>query len=163
MSKIVVRAEDLSGIDLFKNGQSLSRETHALELLRRPEVDHRSLTAVPVVGSMVTADDVADDDYLASAEFADSVRLQVETDTKYSGYVERQRREIEQHRKQQSLRLPADIDYAEVHGLSNEARQKLSEARPETIGQAGRLAGVTPAAVSLLLVHMKKRSLKKSA
>ncbi|MEM7762479.1 MAG: tRNA uridine-5-carboxymethylaminomethyl(34) synthesis enzyme MnmG [Pseudomonadota bacterium] len=163
LSKIVVRAEDLSGIDLFKNGQSLSRETHALELLRRPEVDHRSLTAVPVVGSMVTADDVADDDYLASAEFADSVRLQVETDTKYSGYVERQRREIEQHRKQQSLRLPADIDYAEVHGLSNEARQKLSEARPETIGQAGRLAGVTPAAVSLLLVHMKKRSLKKSA
>ena len=103
------------------------------------------------------------DDYLSSAEFAEQVSLQVETDIKYAGYVERQTREIERQRKQADLRLPGDMDYASVQGLSNEARQKLADVRPDTLGQAGRIPGVTPAAVSLLLIHLKKRSLKKSA
>jgi tRNA uridine 5-carboxymethylaminomethyl modification enzyme len=82
---------------------------------------------------------------------------------KYSGYIERQQREIEKHAKQESLRLPDDIDYANVTGLSNEARQRLQKARPQTLGQASRLEGMTPSAVSLLLIHMKKRQLAKSA
>ncbi|MFK8052380.1 MAG: tRNA uridine-5-carboxymethylaminomethyl(34) synthesis enzyme MnmG [Woeseiaceae bacterium] len=162
LSGIIVRPGDVDGTDLLGEGKSLNRETHAIELLRRPEVRFESLVALSVVGT-TAFDNNTEDDFLASAEFQESVRLQVETDVKYSGYVERQQREIEQHKKQQTLRLPDDIDYADVHGLSNEARQKLTEVRPETLGQAGRLPGVTPAAVSLLLVHIKKRSLKKSA
>ena len=77
--------------------------------------------------------------------------------------MERQQREIERQRKQSELRLPDDLDYDDVQGLSVEARQKLAEARPETIGRAARVPGMTPAAVSLLLIHLKKRALKRSA
>ena len=89
--------------------------------------------------------------------------MQVETQAKYAGYIDRQEREIAKHAKQESLRLPEDIDYAAVDGLSNEARQKLTSARPLTLGQASRLEGMTPSAVSLLLVHLKKRQLQKTA
>ncbi len=131
-------------------------------MLRRPEFDHASLTAHEAVGPMATP--AADgDDYPASDEFAEQVALQVETDVKYQGYVERQQREVAQQRRQAELALPADLDYGGVQGLSNEARQKLAATRPTTIGQASRIAGVTPAAVSLLLIHLKKRSLKQSA
>ena len=82
---------------------------------------------------------------------------------KYAGYIDRQEKEIAKHAKQESLRLPEDIDYEAVAGLSNEARQKLVAARPATLGQASRLEGMTPSAVSLLLIHLKKRQLKKSA
>ena len=102
-------------------------------------------------------------DYLDSDEFVEQVALQVETDIKYEGYVERQSREIEAQRKRSDLRIPTDLDYESVHGLSHEARQRLIETRPDTIGQAGRVPGVTPAAVSLLLIHLKKRELKQSA
>jgi tRNA uridine 5-carboxymethylaminomethyl modification enzyme len=82
---------------------------------------------------------------------------------KYAGYIERQEREISKHAKQEKLRLPEDINYAEVDGLSNEARQRLESSRPLTLGQASRLEGMTSSAVSLLLIHMKKRQLKKIA
>ena len=82
---------------------------------------------------------------------------------KYAGYIERQEREIAQQAKQESLRLPDDIDYEVVNGLSNEARQRLVAARPMTLGQASRLEGMTPSAVSLLLIHLKKRQMKKIA
>ena len=82
---------------------------------------------------------------------------------KYAGYIDRQQREIAKHAKQERVRLPEDIDYALVDGLSNEARQRLEATRPVTIGQASRLEGMTPSAVSLLLIHLKKRTLKKSA
>ena len=81
----------------------------------------------------------------------------MEISVKYAGYVERQRSEVERRRSQEDLRLPEDIDYAEVRGLSVEVRQKLARHRPETIGQAGRISGVTPAAVALLLVYLKKK------
>ena len=82
---------------------------------------------------------------------------------KYRGYIERQEREIARHAKQESLRLPDDLDYEAVDGLSHEARQRLTAARPATLGQASRLEGMTPSAVALLLVHLKKRQLRKSA
>lgn len=162
LAGIILREGDLADSDVLGAGRTLSRETRALELLRRPEVSYGALTSLSAVGER-PVQAAPGDDYLESSEFSQSVSLQVETDVKYSGYVDRQLREIEQQRKQQTLRLPDDIDYARVHGLSNEARQKLTDVRPETLGQASRLPGVTPAAVSLLLVHMKKRSLRKSA
>lgn len=109
-----------------------------LELLRRPEVTYAGLNGV--------------------REIDPEVGRQVEVEVKYAGYVERQRAEVERRRAQEDVRLPEDLDYAEIRGLSVEVRQKLALHRPETIGQAGKISGVTPAAVALLLVHLKKRA-----
>ncbi len=92
-------------------------------------------------------------------EQAAQVVLQVEVQAKYQGYILRQQEEIDRHLRNEQTRLPDDLDYAGVRGLSNEVRQKLGLARPVTIGQASRLPGMTPAAVSLLLIHLKKREL----
>lgn len=162
LAEVLLRPRDLPPGTLSGIDAPLSRETHAIDLLRRPGVSHAELTALAGVGGMPAANSDAAD-FLASDEFVAQVSLQVETDVKYQGYVERQQRDIEKQRKQSELRLPADIDYDSVQGLSNEARQKLAATRPDTIGQAGRIPGVTPAAVSLLLIHLKKRTLKKSA
>ncbi len=96
-------------------------------------------------------------------EQREQVELQIEVEAKYAGYIDRQEREIAKHAKQEQLRLPEDIDYGDVDGLSHEARQRLDSVRPVTLGQASRLEGMTPSAVSLLLIHLKKRTLKKSA
>jgi tRNA uridine 5-carboxymethylaminomethyl modification enzyme len=96
-------------------------------------------------------------------EQADQVEMQLEVRAKYAGYIDRQQKEIEKHARQESLLLPDDIDYESVTGLSNEARQRLDSARPTTLGSASRLEGVTPSTVSLLLIHLKKRRLQKSA
>ena len=87
----------------------------------------------------------------------------MEIQGKYAGYLDRQIADVEKTRHQQEIALPDSLDYDSVTGLSNEVRQKFSENRPETIGQASRIPGVTPAAISLLLVHLKKQSLQKSA
>jgi tRNA uridine 5-carboxymethylaminomethyl modification enzyme len=128
----------------------------AAALLKRPERRYRDIVALPEVGACAALG-------LDSDEQLEQVELQLEVRAKYAGYIDRQEREIAQHAKQESLRLPEDMDYADVDGLSNEARQKLVAARPVTLGQASRLEGMTPSAVSLLLVHLKKRSLRKSA
>lgn len=129
----------------------LGRDVSALELLRRPEVSYDAL--LDVVGSP----------HWLSAPFDDrippQVRVQIEAHAKYAGYIERQREEIERQRRNEETKLPDDIDYGQVAGLSHEVRGRLAEYRPATIGQAGRVPGVTPAAVTLLLVHLKKRSL----
>ena len=117
---------------------------------------YRDVVALPEVGAGGTVE-------LASDEQHEQVALQLEVQAKYAGYIERQEREIAKHAKQESLRLPEDIDYKTVDGLSNEARQRLVAARPTTLGQASRLEGMTPSAVSLLLVHLKKRQLQQSA
>ncbi len=91
------------------------------------------------------------------------MELQIEVQARYQGYIERQQREIDAHARQDSLRLPQDLDYGEVHGLSNEAKQRLEEARPVTLGHASRLEGVTPSTISLLLLHIKKRHLRRTA
>jgi tRNA uridine 5-carboxymethylaminomethyl modification enzyme len=86
------------------------------------------------------------------------VRTQVEVRARYAGYIERQQEEIERSRRNEETALPADLNYGELTGLSHEVRQKLSESRPATLGAAARIPGVTPAAVSILLVHLKKRA-----
>jgi tRNA uridine 5-carboxymethylaminomethyl modification enzyme len=96
----------------------------------------------------------ADDERLAA-----QVRAELEAREKYAGYIKRQEEEVERQKRNEDTRLPVDLDYASVSGLSHEVRQRLAEARPTTVGQAGRVPGVTPAAVTLLLVHLKKRSL----
>jgi len=122
----------------------------AFELLRRPEVGYDDL---PGLEANPMASLAALDDRLPAA-----VRLQVEVRAKYSGYIERQQDEIDRQRKHEELPLPQDLDYGNVAGLSNEVRQRLTAARPDTLGQASRLPGITPAAVSVLLVHLKRRT-----
>ena len=85
------------------------------------------------------------------------MKLQVEVQAKYSGYLKRQTEEIDRQLRHETLQLPRDLDYAQVGGLSNEVRQRLCDVRPQTLGQAARIPGLTPAAVSLLLIHLKKR------
>ncbi|HEU4780414.1 MAG TPA: tRNA uridine-5-carboxymethylaminomethyl(34) synthesis enzyme MnmG [Steroidobacteraceae bacterium] len=127
-------------------GETTTRDAlSAFDLLRRPEVSYENV--VELIGPM----EAADDDRLAA-----QIRVQLEVAAKYSGYIERQEEEIARHRRNEETRLPADLDYARVSGLSNEVRQKLEQIRPATVGQAARVAGVTPAAVSILLVHLKK-------
>ena len=128
--------------------------TKAAALLKRPEFAYAEVA--DLVGHSEALDAMHE-------ELREQVELQVEVQAKYAGYIDRQQREIEKHAKQETLRLPEDIDYERVDGLSNEARQKLVAARPATLGQASRLEGMTPSAVSLILVHLKKRQLQKSA
>ena len=122
-------------------GQPIEREYTLHELLRRPNVSYRSLSLIPAFGKGMEDSVVAE---------------QVEIQAKYQGYIARQQEEVERHQAQESASLPADLDYADVRGLSIEVRQTLSRQRPQTIGQAARISGVTPAAVSLLLVHLKR-------
>ena len=156
LGRVMLRPQLLSENDELLIGKALQRECTALELLRRPELDYAAVSGLTTVGSF-------DSSALASDEQREQVELQLEVQAKYAGYIERQEREIAKHAKQESLRLPDNIDYSMVDGLSNEARQKLEASRPVTLGQASRLEGMTPSAVSLLLIHLKKRQLKKSA
>jgi len=128
----------------------------AAALLKRPEYSYQDVVALEEVGPGNT-------EVLATAEQNEQVALQLEVQAKYAGYIDRQEREIAKQAKQESLRLPEDIDYEAVDGLSNEARQRLLLARPVTLGQASRLEGMTPSAVSLILIHLKKRQLRKTA
>jgi len=124
----------------------LKKEQRALELLRRPEVRYAELMQIDGLGPA-----------LAHQQAAEQVEIQI----KYAGYLARQQDEIERQSRQQQTKLPEDLVYEQIRGLSAEAVQKLAEQRPTTVGEAGRIPGVTPAAVSLLLVHLKKRSLQK--
>ena len=124
-------------------GVAVSRETNALDLLRRPELDYGKLTAVAELGPAVEREDVA---------------AQVEVQAKYAGYLERQREEIERQRRHEHTGIPAGFDYDKVRGLSSEVLLKLKRTQPATLGQAARISGVTPAAISLLLVHLKRRA-----
>jgi tRNA uridine 5-carboxymethylaminomethyl modification enzyme len=128
--------------------QPLRQAVRAAELLRRPGVSHADVCALPGVGPADAGPD---------AEFAADVAAALEVEARYSGYVDRAVAEIDRVRRYEELALPADLDYAAVHGLSHEIRQTLAARRPPTLGQAARLAGVTPAAVSTLLVHLQKR------
>jgi tRNA uridine 5-carboxymethylaminomethyl modification enzyme len=124
-------------------GQAIEREYALTDLLRRPGVRYADLMSLPGAGEPVADSAVAE---------------QVEIATKYEGYIDRQRDEISRHLVHEATRLPADLDYRAVRGLSVEVQQKLAHHRPETVGQASRISGVTPAAISLLLVHVRRLS-----
>ena len=123
-------------------GQKLSREANLHDLLRRPNLDYATLMTLP--------------DAQPETTLADSVVEQVEIQVKYQGYIDRQNEEIDSRRDIETLKLPDDIDYSKVKGLSAEVQQKLNQHKPETVGQASRISGVTPAAVALLMVHLKR-------
>lgn len=123
-------------------GQPLSKESNLLDILRRPNVRYADLITLPRAASEQPLDEDA-------AE-------QVEIQAKYQGYIERQNEEIHQHQELEKLKLPAHIDYSQIKGLSAEVQQKLNQHRPETVGQASRISGITPAAVTLLMVHLKR-------
>ncbi len=122
-------------------GQPLRKEQRLSDLLRRPEIDYGTLMRLPGAGPGVA--DVG-------------VIEQIENDARYCGYIERQREDVERNRAHEETQIPASIDYRSVRGLSTEVVQKLSDHRPVTVGQAARISGVTPAAISLLLVYLKK-------
>lgn len=122
----------------------LTREQSLEELLRRPEVTYDALMAIEGVGPA-----------LSDRAAADQVEIQI----KYAGYIERQHDEVEKQLRNENTLLPLDMNYRDVNGLSNEVIAKLSDARPQTIGQASRISGITPAAISILLVHLKKHGL----
>src|SRR6185503_2452277 len=122
-------------------GQPLEREHTLAELLRRPDVGYAQLMTLSGAGPGVADEQVVG---------------QIEVQAKYQGYIERQAEEISRHGQSENLRLPPDVDYSRLRGLSVEVQQKLNRHRPETIGQASRISGITPAAISLLLVHLKR-------
>jgi tRNA uridine 5-carboxymethylaminomethyl modification enzyme len=123
-------------------GQPMEREYRLFDLLRRPQVDYASLLSLPGAGEAVSLPEVIE---------------QLEIQAKYQGYIERQQVEIDKSLAHESMSLPPDLDYTDVRGLSFEVKQKLTQARPQTLGQASRVQGVTPAAISLLLVYLKRR------
>lgn len=130
-------------------GKPLTREYRLHDLLKRPELDYSDITSLPGIETPLITDQ--------------SVLEQVQIRVKYQGYIDRQQDEIEKLKRHEATALPEAIDYAHVDGLSHEIRQKLEQARPATLAQAARIPGVTPAAVSILLVHLKKRHLLKNA
>ena len=137
-----VNPQNLSPEDAVRVlGKPIEREYALLELLRRPDVNYADLLTLPGAGMGAADEKVAE---------------QVEIQAKYHGYIERQRDEIGRNEKYESLDLPDDMDYREVRGLSVEVQQKFNQHKPETIAQAARISGVTPAAISLLLVHLKR-------
>lgn len=132
-------------------GKPIEREYALADLLRRPAVDYDSLMQLKKLDGSGLA---------AEQDLPDAVKEQVQIQIKYAGYIDRQAKEVERHEHYENLKLPADLDYMDVKALSIEVRQKLNKHRPETLGQASRISGVTPAAISLLLVHLKRGGFK---
>ena len=157
--KRFVRNAELNAMDKEILGGDMQRECSAADLMRRPELGYRDICRLSPVGR----GNWDNSGEAIGIEQVEQIELQLEVQAKYHGYIERQQREIDRHAKQESLRLPADLDYSNVTGLSTEATQRLESTRPATLGHASRLEGMTPSAVSLLLIHLKKRQMKKSA
>ncbi|MFJ5392873.1 tRNA uridine-5-carboxymethylaminomethyl(34) synthesis enzyme MnmG [Pectobacterium sp. CHL-2024] len=137
------QSEQLDQVNSLLKTQ-LSREANGEELLRRPEVDYLQLTALPLFAPGLTDEQAAE---------------QVEIQVKYEGYIARQQDEIEKQQRNENALLPADLDYKQVSGLSNEVIAKLNDHKPSSIGQASRISGITPAAISILLIWLKKQGL----
>ena len=125
------------------SGEKFQRDAKAADVLARPNVNYEDLMKLEGIGPGLQNQAEAD---------------QVEIQAKYSGYIDRQKDEIVRQKQNEAVKLPAHFDFENVKGLSNEVREKLLKSKPETLGQAARIPGVTPAAVSLLLIHLKKKS-----
>ena len=136
-------------------GKAIEHEHNLFDLLRRPNVSYPALMSLD--GGRMASADVSRE---TLGDLSPSVIEQVEIAAKYSGYIDRQKGEVERAAFYEHLRLPESLDYMQVSALSNEARQKLAKHRPETLGQASRISGITPASVSLLLIHLKKGGFK---
>ncbi len=134
-------------------GKGIEREYALTDLLRRPNVSYQMLMTLQTT----------DGRRFDNPDLEPAVAEQVEIQVKYAGYIDRQAKEVERHEYYENLKLPAELDYMTVPALSIEVRQKLNKHRPETLGQASRIAGITPAAISLLLVHLKKGGFKQFA
>ncbi|MFN4359742.1 MAG: tRNA uridine-5-carboxymethylaminomethyl(34) synthesis enzyme MnmG [Hylemonella sp.] len=132
-------------------GTTIEREYHLFDLLRRPDVSYAGLMSLD--GGKYASPDVSRE---TLGTLAEAVVEQIEIGAKYSGYINRQKDEVERAAHYENLKLPVDLDYMAVSALSIEARQKLQKHRPETLGQASRISGITPASISLLLIHLKK-------
>jgi tRNA uridine 5-carboxymethylaminomethyl modification enzyme len=149
---IAAEAERLKGVWINPNvvamhevervlGKPIEREYSLFDLLRRPEIGYRDLMTLPGAGTPIDAPDVIE---------------QVDIQAKYHGYIERQKEDVAKMAQQEGMAIPTDLDYAQLNGLSIEVRQRLAQHQPQTVGQASRIQGVTPAAISILLVHLKK-------
>jgi tRNA uridine 5-carboxymethylaminomethyl modification enzyme len=138
-----------SGFEIGKMlGKPLEREYRLMDLLKRPEASYERLMQIPGLGGGIDNKEVA---------------MQLQIQAKYEGYIQRQQAEIERHQRNENTPIPHSIHYDQVPGLSNEVRQKLMAVKPATIGQASRIPGVTPAAISLLLIYLKKLSAEKQS
>jgi tRNA uridine 5-carboxymethylaminomethyl modification enzyme len=149
LSAIVVRPGDVPANGAF--AEPLGRDASAYALLRRPGIGYEHVANLARVGRSLELDAQA-------PELVEQWAGSLEIEARYAGYVDRQSVEIARHKRQADTRLPDDFDYSSVNGLSNELREKLARIRPADIGQAARISGMTPAAISLLLVHVKKRT-----
>ena len=136
-------------------GKAIEHEYNLFDLLRRPGVGYEALMSLD--GGKYASSDVSRE---TLGDLGASVIEQVEIAAKYAGYIDRQKDEVQRAAHFERLRLPEELDYMQVAALSIEVRQKLQKHRPETLGQASRISGVTPAAISLLLVHLKKGGFK---
>ena len=139
-------------------GVAIEHEYRLSDLLRRPDVAYGALMSID--GGRYANPDLLPESTQQSVDFVASVTEQVEIAAKYSGYIDRQNDAIEKAAHYENLRLPAELDYMQVSALSIEARQRLNKYRPETLGQASRLSGITPATISLLLIHLKRGSIR---
>ena len=153
LKSIVVHPHKMNDADQAMFEKQPGREHHAIDLLRRPELSYANVTALSMVGSRERTENETD-------ELAEQIEAVVDIQARYHGYLQRQEDEIARSKKHESMTLPDNIDYTLVKGLSNEVRQKLDDVRPQTLGQASRIPGMTPAAVSMLLVFLKKQKLK---
>lgn len=143
LQSILVRPDSATATKLADlTGQTLSRECRLMELLRRPDISYDTLMSIEELGPGISDNKAAE---------------QIEIQAKYAGYIDRQEVEIAKQLRQETTKLPDDINYTEISGLSSEVRQKLNNVKPSTVGMAARIPGVTPAAISLLLVHLKRR------
>ncbi|MCF6225155.1 MAG: tRNA uridine-5-carboxymethylaminomethyl(34) synthesis enzyme MnmG [Xanthomonadales bacterium] len=144
LGAIWITPENSAGKDLQSlHGIELSKEVRALDLMKRPEINYAKLIKIPAISPGVDDPKVAE---------------QVEIQVKYAGYLNRQQQEVSRNRRMESQSIPQGFDYSSVNGLSAEVEEKLTAQRPQTIGQAGRIPGVTPASISLLLVYLKRYS-----
>lgn len=144
LDKLVIQPHSAAAKEITeKFGETLSHEYHALELIKRPAINYRDLASIESLGPVLEDREAAE---------------QIDISVKYAGYIVRQEEEIARASRQETLKIPNDMEFDHIRGLSNEIRQKLTQHRPSTLGIASRIPGMTPAAVSLLMVHIKKRS-----
>ena len=156
LREIMVTPSSPAGLALLERGLVFARESLAIDLLKRPELDYAQVVNLPGLESSLEADSM-------THEIAQQVAEQVEVQAKYAGYLDIQRQEIERSRRNEDTLLPDALDLDAISGLSNEIKQKLKLHRPSTLGQASRIPGVTPAAISLLLVSLKKQARLRAA